>query len=455
MPYIGRNVAPAVNAEALNDVYPLLTELYAGSLGIHIAEELIRIISNQVQHPALNALLLSAAGGYQRGDIDNDGSISTQDAIEVLRWIAGLDDAAAPWIKENIITAILKDHTSYTAILDLKTLTLYDTDGVKRVSASTSGISVTGNATVSGRIDTNSIKSWTGTIEDASGNVRSGRKNLIINGGFDVWQRGTSGTSTTAYIADRWSQNTYTGGTFTFSKQTDSDPSIGTYAEWDRTVEDTAHLTAGNIFQQTIENATWLSGKTVTLSFMMKRDDSVGVSTNIRIYGSPWTSLGSETLTNQGNTWNKYEATFTLSTFTTDHIQVQIRGASGGVSKVSLTNVQLEVGSVATDFEHRSYGEELALCQRYYQRYVPTDTSLSIGRGYCGANPHCMGDFQFPVMRTTPTFSSGQAHAGCVGDVTLSSVSMNNGSIGYFYASSNVAAEYYVKVASLSLDAEL
>ena len=46
-----------------------------------------------------------------------------------------------------------------------------------------------------------------------------------------------------------------------------------------------------------------------------------------------------------------------------------------------ITGLQLEVGSVATDFEHRSYGQELALCQRYFQRYATGDGNV-IGQGF-------------------------------------------------------------------------
>ena len=54
------------------------------------------------------------------------------------------------------------------------------------------------------------------TISDVGGNVRSGRKNLIINGGFDVWQRGTSLAASSSYLADRW----VNGSSETQSRQT-------------------------------------------------------------------------------------------------------------------------------------------------------------------------------------------------------------------------------------------
>ena len=69
-----------------------------------------------------------------------------------------------------------------------------------------------------------------------------------------------------------------------------------------------------------------------------------------------------------------------------------------------LTGVQLEVGDEATEFEHRSYAEELALCQRYYYRHVNSEYE-SIGSGLIYYSGHGYVTCYFPVtMRTTPSF---------------------------------------------------
>ena len=73
-----------------------------------------------------------------------------------------------------------------------------------------------------------------------------------------------------------------------------------------------------------------------------------------------------------------------------------------------LTGVQLEVGEVATEFEHRSYGDELARCQRYFQSFPKGSGGYgSIYNGYTNTSTRVQGAFLFPVeMRTTPTFAS-------------------------------------------------
>jgi len=72
-----------------------------------------------------------------------------------------------------------------------------------------------------------------------------------------------------------------------------------------------------------------------------------------------------------------------------------------------LTGVQLEVGSVATDFEHRSFGQELALCQRYYYRHVggiTGDGQDSVGVGVMYANNNLFTYIYFPTtMRVKPS----------------------------------------------------
>jgi hypothetical protein len=126
-------------------------------------------------------------------------------------------------------------------------------------------------------------------------------------------------------------------------------------------------------------------------------------------------------------------------------------------------DVQLELGSVATDFEHRSYGEELALCQRYYQKHPPeaaVDGSdgqgMALGRGYCGSNVHGFSTFTYPVMRIAPTFSyAGQAHANCVSDLTVSGMVTYTSALGYFSVNANITAEHPVRVPVMFLNAEL
>ena len=203
--------------------------------------------------------------------------------------------------------------------------------------------------------------------------IGAGRRNLLINGGFDVWQRATSHTTGSGYRSvDRWAFNTYTGGAFTASKETDS--TFGNVLKWNRTTADTSNTNAGNCIQQPIENAKYLvKGKSVTVSFWLKNEKTVLRSgfVRFRINVSPYTHLApAQYWESTGNEWEYHSFTFeTSETVNSDHVELQIQMDNGSsMGAMFIAQCQFELGKVATPFEHRSYGEELALCKRYYQR---------------------------------------------------------------------------------------
>jgi len=107
-----------------------------------------------------------------------------------------------------------------------------------------------------------------------------------------------------------------------------------------------------------------------------------------------------------------------------------IQAASNTSNNVYLTGCQLELGSTATDFEYRTYGEQLALCQRYYYK----TTSSNSGGSYqnfavCSwiDNAVYRGVIEFPVtMRTRPTFSS-TGNFQSLGGPTFSAMNAGDG----------------------------
>jgi hypothetical protein len=198
----------------------------------------------------------------------------------------------------------------------------------------------------------------------------SGRKNLFINGGFDVWQRGTSLAGATSYLADRW----FNGTTETQSRQAftvgqtevDGNP---TYYH-----RGSSGSTEWYGLKQRIENVGTTAGREVTLSYWAKGSSAF---TNAPYLGQNFGSGGSSDVNaalstaNITTSWARYTHTFTLPSISGktvgagSYIQINLIRANVNNITIDLANCQLELGSVATDFEHRSYGEELALCQRY------------------------------------------------------------------------------------------
>jgi hypothetical protein len=206
-------------------------------------------------------------------------------------------------------------------------------------------------------------------------------RNRIINGGFDVWQRGTSISlsNTAAYTADRWivggasasvARVAFTNG------QTEVPESPKYYARW------TISSNSQNYeFNQKIEGVHTFAGQTATISFYI-RQTSGSVTLNARLVqdfgtgGSPSslvvTSVGSVPMTAN---WQRVTFTVSVPSITgktigndgNDSLWVSLQVTNTATGVIEIANYQAEVGSVATPFERRPYGLELALCQRYLE----------------------------------------------------------------------------------------
>ena len=245
--------------------------------------------------------------------------------------------------------------------------------------------------------------------------IGAGRRNLLINGGFDVWQRDTSSTKSSNtygnFTADRWS--TYFAGTY--SKQATKLPN-GDYANYLRGVLGTTSSNRLNL-NTFIENGNSLfSGKYVTCSLWIK-GSVPDASANIKlktVSGSDFSSHATVAATTiiTDTEWKKHEVTLQCSDDTANvgarpHVVLEIDGTDAtwpNGSTFEIAQVQLELGKVATPFEHaRSYGEELAACQRYFHRIDRAATGPNTM--VTGAVTPTSGIFyiQFPTsMRASP-----------------------------------------------------
>ena len=120
--------------------------------------------------------------------------------------------------------------------------------------------------------------------------------------------------------------------------------------------------------------------------------------------------------------------------------QYQLGGTNGATWQI--TGLQVEAGTEATEFEHRRYGDELALCQRYYFKFLEGNNK-EIGVAWYYLNSHASFFFRFPTtMRAVPTGSdttgSGYYTIYRVGGPdTLSSITFENGSTEQFSAYNN------------------
>jgi hypothetical protein len=262
--------------------------------------------------------------------------------------------------------------------------------------------------------------------------ISAGRRNLIINGDFQVSQRGdyTSATaiSNGTYYIDRCVS--YAGGV------------TGNVQDMDGSIKHIAtNSTVGYLgLEQKIEDYSRLGGETITVSAEVKSNTS---SAQIMIFDSAYRDGVHHS---GGGGWEKLSHTFTVNTgLSRLWIQVWIANSASSLNAtitsgdyIEVRNFQVERGNVATPFEHRSYGEELALCQRYYEisptTYLTTYGTMSIA------------NVQFKVeKRVTPTSTvTNKSEAGILAGTS-------NSTGNYLYLPASVTACSAILVA----DAEL
>jgi hypothetical protein len=213
--------------------------------------------------------------------------------------------------------------------------------------------------------------------------LQAAGKNAIINGGMDIWQRGTSSTAVGYGTADRWYQNN-AGGTGTFAQETTTVPTGARYA-----MKFTASSSAAPQIHQYIETMQVipLQGQTVTLSASMGASTSTAMGLDLAYTtsvdsgaGASWTTI-TPTSTTSGTsvtTYQRLNSVYSIpSTATSLRVRLYSVNNIANTVVVYFGNVQLELGSYATTFS-RAGGTipgELAACQRYYEKSYEIETT--------------------------------------------------------------------------------
>jgi hypothetical protein len=252
-------------------------------------------------------------------------------------------------------------------------------------------------------------------------------KNKIINGAFDVWQRGTSfaNPANFSYFADRfYSVSNNSGGTVTLSRQTftGTDIPVAGAQYYFRSVGASPTGAAYNVFGQRIENVQTFAGQTVTISFYAKADTPRNVTPNLyQNFGSG----GSTEVQTTGSaislttSWARYSQTFTVPSIsgktigTSSFLAFEISQPVNVSHTLEYYGVQLEAGSVATSFQTATgtIQGELAACQRYFIRIGGNKIYEVMGLGYTDSTTETYASRTLPVtMRTTPSTTFAAAN---------------------------------------------
>ena len=311
------------------------------------------------------------------------------------------------------------------------------------------------NSATSDAITTHSDGTASAKIIDVGGGQLSHR-NIIINGAMNVAQRATSTTSNGYGFVDRFLTNVAslsTGGNVTRSQQSLSSSDTGPWQAGFRKYARMATVAAGtaaatsaidfytHIEAQDMANSGWdytsSSGK-ITLSFWFRCSANQTFYTYLRSrdgteqgYVFAFTASGNNTWTkithtipgNSNITFDDNNGTglsiYWIAYYGTDYTNnktlntwaahsgsntspdMQTTWLTSGAATWDITGIQLEVGDTATSFEHRSYGDELRRCQRYFQlvEYAHAVARSSTNTGGVTAQFVC-------EMRAAPTIST-------------------------------------------------
>jgi len=285
-------------------------------------------------------------------------------------------------------------------------------------------------------------------------------RNLIINGAMQVAQRGTqvTGVASSGFrTVDRFKLNITSLGTWTVDQDTNAPAGFAKSFKATCTTADASPAASDSVlFVHQIEaqnlqllNFGAAGARDITLSFWVRSNKTGSATVAVLQLDNSNKLVSFEYSISAADTWEQKTITIpgdtagvinddngaglqfewwlnsgsdnqagshraTWTTFAQGDRNPSNLGVGGATSDYwQITGVQLEVGSVATPFEHRSYGDELARCQRYYCKMVAGANHAGFGVGWVRGDDHVRVLIQFPkTMRAAPTALEQSGTAG-------------------------------------------
>jgi hypothetical protein len=274
--------------------------------------------------------------------------------------------------------------------------------------------------------------------------------NILINGNFDVWQRGIGvgkhGATGTTHFADRWmrmdgvSGGGGTAGTYSITRnvfsanQTDVSNEPTYYVTLQNNVHPQGGITGDYVYiENRVEDVRTLRGENATMSFWAKCGVA-GATMDLVInqYDGTDTYTSHPASVQLGTLWSKYEVAFLVPNITTTPSGKDYVGFGFSTARLNTTldlaKVKLERGLIATTNPKSSINDELKLCSRFYQRSYGVDQGTRTETMLDPQTPDInVIDFhitpskdhyhKFPVvMRGAPTVTLYSPKSGMTGD---------------------------------------
>jgi len=280
-------------------------------------------------------------------------------------------------------------------------------------------------------------------------NPRSFR-NILVNGAMAISQRGATGHTGDGYSLDMMYRQQSSDGAFTVTQSTTSPDGFSKSLKVDVTTADTS-LAASQYAQiktkieaQDLQHLAYgtSAAKDITVSFYVRSNKTGNYGFSVNQSDSSFKQVSFQYAISSADTWERKSFTIpgdtagTINDDTgdgfiiswglaagTDRTSGSLRStytahasadqyAGQGVNLLDstsnewyLTGVQVEVGNYMTDYEHRSYAEDLARCERYYKIFPSNlhDGYTPISNGYCSSTTRMQSCLTFTPMRAIPT----------------------------------------------------
>lgn len=289
----------------------------------------------------------------------------------------------------------------------------------------------------------------------------------IVNGGFSVWQRGTSSVSCPAgsrtFRADRWFTNP--SGAAVTAERTTTTPT-GAISRYGLKVTGAASVTTCDIAGQRIESYLIPYIKTTVCISALVKNDTGGTLDLELLLGTPGSADDFTTVTNRATvsiasvTSGASERIFDvidISGYTNidNGLEIKFRAASGSLDSalksVTITEVQIDRSTLFSRFRLRQIPDEMVRCKRYYRKTFAQSVAVAQNSGSLAGALHCQMNaqgtgsprggvqWQFAVpMRTTPTITTYNPTAAAAtwdevgGSNTLAATVLDEGDSGAF-----------------------
>jgi hypothetical protein len=294
----------------------------------------------------------------------------------------------------------------------------------------------------------NNMNDLSGTLNTIQSVEYAAGKNKIINGAFNVWQRGTSislTNNTYAYGADRFiAYLSFSAGTSSFSQQTFT-PGTAPVAGYES--QYFGRITCGSTstyleLNQRIEDVRVFAGQTVTFSFWAKSSAAIVITP---LFNQQFGSGGSATVSTSASnitltsSWVRYTSTIALPSIsgktigTNSYLNASMTYVSGTLNSATIDTWgwQVEASSTASDFQTATgtIQGELAACRRYYIRFGSGSDYTPYGTGWNSSTSAGQCVVMLPVsMRVEPTsveYSTLGSNVPGVSSVAITTVTLS------------------------------